>query len=127
MLKKNVNNLEWQERFVYLKNVVFDEKTLHQSGTKFQIIRFLPGAGIGPHFHNNVCEIFYVKKGKGVFIFNNVPVEAVEDDIFLCQPKDVHEIINKGKEELMILIFKTNEDAKDITWVNPADSEKFGE
>ncbi|MCK4670298.1 MAG: cupin domain-containing protein [Nanoarchaeota archaeon] len=38
------------------------------------------------------------------------------DDFFLCEPGDVHEIINDTPEDFVILIFKTNEEDDDIYW-----------
>lgn len=117
VIKFSLEALQWQERFTYLKNIPFDEKILHQKGSKFQIIRFLPHTSIVPHFHKNVCEIFYVRRGKGTFLFNGQKTAGNADDFFLCQPGDVHEIRNDADEDLVILIFKTNEDPDDIVWV----------
>lgn len=117
MKKLQFDKLEWKERFVYLKNVLFDENTLGQKGAKFQIVRFLPKTSIKPHFHKNVREIFYVKSGNGIIVLNNERYEAKADDIFLCEPNDLHEIINDSLEELVLLIFKINEDPEDIFWL----------
>ncbi len=116
MIKLSYKNLKWIKRFSYLKNILFDEKSLNQEGAKFQIIRFLPHSRIGPHYHQKVTEIFYIRKGKGKFIFNGISHNGLKDDIFLCQPHDVHEVVNSSDEELIILIFKTNEDPSDIYW-----------
>lgn len=113
--------MEWKKRFTYLKNIVFEDKDLRQQGAKFQVVRFLPQAMIGPHAHQKVAEIFFVREGEGKFLFNGKPVIGRKDDMFLCEPGDVHEIINTGAGELVLLIFKTNEDPADITWLNPGD------
>lgn len=116
MIHRHIEKLTWKKRFSYLKNVLFDEKILHQKGTKVQIIKFSPGTRIGPHFHKNVYEIFFITNGHGSIIFNGKKHKAKPGDIFLCQPGDVHEIINNAKEELVIVIFKTNEKTSDIVW-----------
>lgn len=126
MIKFQFGDLEWKKRFVYMKNVPFDEVSLNQKGAKFQIIRFLPNTRIWPHFHKNVCEIFYIRSGKGTLIFNGEKYQAEKDDIFLCQPNDIHEIINDSNEELVILTFKTNEESGDIFWLESEDQEKYG-
>jgi len=41
-----------------------------------------------------------------------------KDDIFLCQPNDIHSIINSSSKELVILVFKTNEDPEDLHWLD---------
>lgn len=125
MKKLQFSKLNWEERFVYLKNVPFDEKALNQKGAKFQIVRFLPKTSIEPHFHKKVYEIFYVRSGTGTVILNGQHNIAQKDDMFLCEPNDVHEIVNDSSEEFVILIFKTNEDPADIFWVNEADKNKY--
>jgi mannose-6-phosphate isomerase-like protein (cupin superfamily) len=126
MKKRNLDDLKWGKRFTYLKNVVFDNRDLRQKGAKFQIIRFLPNSKIGPHYHKKVTEIFFILKGSGEFVFNGRTFKGKKNGIFLCEPGDVHEIINKNSRELVILIYKTNENPKDIFWINPKDSAEFG-
>lgn len=116
MIKKEYDKLDWKERFVYLKDIPFDAKDLDQEGSKFQIVRFLPKTRIKPHYHKKTTEIFYIKEGKGVIKFNHEEFEAKKDDIFLCQPGDMHEVINDNDEELVLLIFKTNEEPDDLYW-----------
>lgn len=113
--------MEWKKRFVYLKSVVFDEENLGQKGAKFQIVKFPSGSRIGPHYHKKIREVFFVKSGKGTFIFNGEASKAKEGDVFLCEPNDVHEVINNSTEEFVFLIFKTNEMEGDIFWVNDED------
>ncbi|HLC84170.1 MAG TPA: cupin domain-containing protein [Candidatus Nanoarchaeia archaeon] len=117
MLKLNLDSLNWEKRFTYTKNVVFDETVLNQRGAKFQIVRFAPKTRVGPHFHKKVTEIFYIQQGQGAMVFNGKVHQGKKDDIFLCQPGDVHEIVNESHEELVILIFKTNERPEDIIWL----------
>lgn len=116
MKYKTLNSLAWEERFTYIKNIVFNEKDLGSLGAKFQIVKFKPQTKIEPHYHDKVHEIFYIKSGQGQIVFNGLTHQVKADDIFLCQPGDVHAIINNHKEELVILIFKTNEDENDIKW-----------
>lgn len=125
MIKLKYDNLDWKERFVYMKNVPFDEIDLNQKGAKFQIVRFLPKTRIEPHYHKKVYEIFYVRSGEGVIFFNGEKHDAKKDDFFLCQPNDVHEIINDSDEEFVLLIFKTNEDPEDIFWTEKEEEEKL--
>jgi len=101
--------LEWVKRHSYLKNIVFGAEDLNQEGTKFQIVKFSPGAKLKPHYHEKVTEIFYVVEGEGVFIFNDKKYKVGPGSIFLCEPKDVHGMENDSMKELVFLIFKTNE------------------
>lgn len=126
MKQYSLGKLDWKDRFIYKKNILFDAADLHQPGAKFQIVRFLPHTKIGPHYHKRVREIFYIQAGQGIIIFNGKHYSAKTNDIFLCEPKDIHEVINDSNEEFVMLIFKTNEDPTDITWINPKDEEKYG-
>ncbi len=117
MKKLHFDELEWQNRFTYRKNVVFDEMTLRQPGAKFQIVKFAPKTNVAAHSHRDVVEIFYVLQGRGTFTFNGIANAAEPGAIFLCEPGDSHAIANDGDDELVILIFKTNEDPEDIRWM----------
>ena len=123
MKYRPVPKMEWKERFTYVKNVVFEADELGQEGARFQIVKFLPHTTIEPHYHEKVREIFYIRSGNGIIRFNGQENRAKADDIFLCEPKDVHEIINDADEELVILIFKTNESPDDIIWPDGRKSE----
>ncbi len=117
MKKNKLNNLEWEKRHCYLKNIVFGAEELNQEGTKFQIVRFASGSKLKPHYHKKVTEIFYVVKGEGVFIFNEQRYKVEPGSIFLCEPRDVHGMENDSTEELVFLIFKTNETDGDSVWL----------
>jgi quercetin dioxygenase-like cupin family protein len=119
MIRYTLTTLVWQQRFTYLKSILFDDQALHQSGAKFQIIKFSPKTNIGPHYHKHAYEIFFIESGSGTLIFNAKRYPAQAGDIFLCEPNDVHEIINDSFEkELVILIFKTNAKKTDIVWLS---------
>ena len=117
MIRKKLGELKWHDRFTYKKNIVFDESDLNQKGAKFQIVKFPENTTIKPHYHKKVTEIFYILSGKGTFSFNGKKTNAKKHDMMLCQPRDVHEISNNAKKELVILIFKTNENPRDICWI----------
>jgi quercetin dioxygenase-like cupin family protein/2-polyprenyl-3-methyl-5-hydroxy-6-metoxy-1,4-benzoquinol methylase len=114
--KANVRDLEWEERFGYLKNVPFGEKELNCQGSKFQIIRFEPGSILGPHHHLETTEIFYVIRGNGIIRINGKEIMCEPGDFMLCKPGNVHEVINDREEEFVVLVFKTNEKAGDMHW-----------
>ncbi len=114
-----LRQLEFKGRFTYLKNVPFDENGLKCPGSKFQIVKFLPGSEIKPHFHRKTYEIFYVRGGNGILSMNGQDFRCKPDDFFLCEPGDSHAFKNDTKEDFIILIFKTNEPKQgDIFWEN---------
>lgn len=109
-----LEELEFKERFTYLKSIPFTEKDLRRKGSKFQIVIFKPKTRIKPHYHKKTCEIFYILRGSGILKLNEKEFKCSKDRFFLCEPEDVHEFINESEEELVILIFKTNEEKNDI-------------
>ena len=116
MKHSSLGLLEWSSRFTYLKNVPFGEDDFRSKGAKFQIVKFVPGVSVGKHFHRKTCEIFYVRSGNGLVRINGIELRSSSDDFILCEPGDVHEIINDTGEDFVILISKTNEEEGDICW-----------
>ncbi|MCX6772078.1 MAG: cupin domain-containing protein [Candidatus Micrarchaeota archaeon] len=112
----NISELEMSERFTYLKNIPFDSAALRSDGAKFQVVTFLPGGSVRPHHHEKTCEIFFVYGGSGEISMNGKPHACARGDFFLCEPGDIHSFKNTGKEDFVILIFKTNEAENDIFW-----------
>jgi len=117
MKKYNIEKLNWKERFCYVKNIPFSADDLNCKGTKFQIVKFKPGVHLKPHYHKEICEIFYIQSGSGVLIMNCERFRCKADDFFLCEPGDVHGFLNDTTEDFIVLIFKTNEEESDIFWV----------
>lgn len=118
MIAHTLNGLKFENRFTYMKSVPFTEKELRCKGSKFQIVVFKPGTNIKPHYHKETCEIFYILKGSGILRLNQQEFLCEKNSFFLCEPTDVHEFVNNGKNELIILIFKTNEKEGDICWIS---------
>ena len=116
--KRKLSELNWQERYTYVKDIPFNEKDLNCRGSKFQIVKFKPHTSIKPHFHKKTFEIFYIKGGSGILKLNEKEFRCQPDDFFLCEPEDVHEFINDTDEDFIILIFKTNETENDMFWKN---------
>jgi mannose-6-phosphate isomerase-like protein (cupin superfamily) len=116
MKKGKLSELEWKERYTYTKSVPFTQEDLNCPGTKFQIVRFAPGSSIEPHSHSRTHEIFYIQGGSGTIIMNGKEIPCSADDFFLCRPGDSHAFKNSGNEDLVILIFKTNEVDGDMHW-----------
>ncbi len=113
----SLSTLTYHERFTYLKTIVFDENELQSKGAKFQIVIFKPNAQIEPHYHTKTTEIFYIQAGSGTLILNSQTFVCKSGDIFLCEPGDVHAFMNPTTQDFTIVIFKTNEEAGDIFWI----------
>ncbi|MEK6926600.1 MAG: cupin domain-containing protein [Nanoarchaeota archaeon] len=118
MKKGNINELNWKDRFTYVKNVPFDEKDLNCKGAKFQLIKFKPNTSVKPHYHKKTYEIFFVLEGEGMMKLNNKDFRCKPGDFFLCQPNDIHEVVNDTLMDFVYLVFKTNEvEGEDIFWL----------
>ncbi len=117
MKRAALKKLRWQNRFTYIKHVVFEAHDLGQKGSRFQIVRFKPGKAIAAHYHKKAYEIFYIHSGGGSLQMNGRNYRIKRDDIILCEPGDRHGFRNTGRRDLIVLIFKTNEiPNKDIYW-----------
>jgi quercetin dioxygenase-like cupin family protein len=117
MKKSSLNELDWKDRYTYVKDIPFNEDDLCCKGAKFQIVKFKPRTSIKPHYHKKTIEIFYIRSGTGVLRLNDVEFRCKQDDFFLCEPGDVHEFINDTDSDFVILIFKTNEEENtDMCW-----------
>ncbi len=114
--KGSLGELIWKDRYSYVKDVPFDERSLRCAGAKFQIVKFRPHSGIRPHYHKKTCEVFYVQGGRGLIGLNGKKFRCKPDDFFLCEPGDIHEFDNDTDGDFVILIFKTNEGENDIYW-----------
>lgn len=66
---------------------------------------FPPGETVGSHLHNDMTEIFTVELGRGEIRVNDVAYVFSAGTTVVVEPGDVHEIINTGKTELVVLYF----------------------
>lgn len=62
-----------------------------------------PGAYIGMHTHENNCEIVYILKGKGKFIYDGEETPISEGQCHYCPKGHSHSLINDSSEELHFL------------------------
>lgn len=109
MKKGRLSEISWVDRFDFQKAVIFSEEDLSCQGSKFQIIRFAPGKEVGAHYHNERVEVFYVCEGSGVITVNNEPHTVVKNDYLLIQRGDRHAIKCTGNNDLVILVYRTND------------------
>ena len=116
VLKKNLDDLKLERRFIYRKKNVFSAKEISIPGSKFQVVYFDPASSIDPHYHKVATEIYHVTAGSGTFSINGRKIRAGIGVCFIIHPNDIH-AISAGKKGLTIAIFKYNESADDIYWV----------
>jgi mannose-6-phosphate isomerase-like protein (cupin superfamily) len=62
-----------------------------------------PGCSIGEHRHDNEEEIFYIIKGQGTVVDNDMKQKVTAGDVVLTGNGASHSIENTGSETLEVL------------------------
>ncbi|MFC1812531.1 cupin domain-containing protein [Thermodesulfobacteriota bacterium] len=68
------------------------------------VVRMMPGAELGPHFHEKHDEIEYVIRGTAQLLVNDKWVDIKPGSIHFNPMKKVHAARNTGNEPLIVLI-----------------------
>ncbi len=73
------------------------------------VILLKPGESMGKnaHGHNIIDETFYFVEGNGIMIIDNKEFEAPEGSVFLCEPKEMHNIRNDSDKPVKIVFIKS--------------------
>jgi len=58
------------------------------------------------HGHNLLDETFYFVEGDGVMIVNDEEFGALEGNVFLVEPKEMHNIRNDSQKSIKIVFIK---------------------
>lgn len=101
MVKRNIKDLEWEvykpHKNVFIKKV-FENNVLTQIYAKIK-----PGAFTMEHFYSG-SELFFILKGQGEMVLNKKKiVKLSRGDSIYVPKKTFHKVINKGKNDLLIL------------------------
>ncbi len=72
------------------------------------LILLKPGEMMGSkaHGHNILDETFYFMEGNGVMIINDKEYDALQGSVFLCEPKEMHNIRNDSDKTIKIVFIK---------------------
>ncbi|MFX0207334.1 MAG: cupin domain-containing protein [Candidatus Hodarchaeota archaeon] len=100
------NEKEWLERAGYSKKILLNEDELKSSGHLVQIVMTDANTEIKPHYHKQTIEVFYILKGNAIIFFGDNKFRTQPGDTFLCEPGDIHGVINDTNEEFSLLVFK---------------------
>jgi len=68
------------------------------------VVRMMPGADLGPHYHESHDEIEYVIRGTGQLLVNDKWVAIKPGSIHFNPMHKVHAARNTGNEPLIVLI-----------------------
>jgi len=113
----NQEEKEWLERKGYFKKILLTEDEIKSKGNLVQIVKVNPHTEIKPHYHKETIEIYYIIKGNAILLSGDKKFDAKPGDIFLCEPNDVHGVINDVDEEFVLLVFKINfKGEDDFAW-----------
>jgi len=108
---------EWLEREGYSKKILLTEDELKSRGHLVQIVKSEAHTEIKPHYHKQTIEIYYILKGNAILFFGDKRFRAQQGDAFLCEPGEVHGVVNDSDEEFILLVFKIDAKEDDSYWV----------
>lgn len=91
-------------------NAAIQKKVMLRSGelphlVYFSQARFAPGQIAGAHHHPDMCEVFFVEAGTGIFRINGSDRPLAPGICIAVEPNEVHEVMNTGTEELVLTYF----------------------
>jgi len=112
-----MNSKKWIKGKGYFKKILFSKRDIKGKIDTIQIVKFNPGKESPFHFHKKTREIFYILKGQAILIIESKRFRTNPGEIFICEPKEIHRVVNNTKEEFIILVFKINSSEKDIYWI----------
>jgi quercetin dioxygenase-like cupin family protein len=107
---------DWLERKGYSKKILLTEEDLKSKGNLVQIIRNEANTEIKPHYHKQMIEIYHILKGNAIVFCGDKRIRAKPGDTLLCEPGEVHGVINDTDEEFQIAVFKINAKDDDMYW-----------
>jgi len=116
MKKINPEDKEWIKLKGYSKKILFTEEDLKSKGIALDIVKSKSGEIVQPHYHKKRKEIFYVLKGNAILWVGNDKSRRKPGDIILCEPGEMHGVINDTDEEFIWLNFKINAMKDDTYW-----------
>ena len=108
---------EWLQKEGYSKKILFTENELKSRGHVVQIVKSEPHTEIKPHYHKQTIEIYCVLRGNAILFFKDKRFRAQHDDVFLCEPREVHGLMNDTDDDFLLLVFKINAKEDDSYWV----------
>jgi len=71
--------------------------------TNFSEAIFPPGETAYAHTHRDMTEIFFIKSGNGTISVNERAILLDEGMCVTVEPNEVHEIINTGTEDMVVM------------------------
>ncbi len=107
----------WLKRQGYSKKILLSEDDLKSKGNLVQIVKNEAHTEINPHYHKHMTEIYHILRGKALVFCGNTIVRAQPGDTLLCEPGEIHSLVNDTDEDFLFVVFKINAKDEDIIWV----------
>ncbi len=73
--------------------------------TNFSQASFAPGQIAAAHFHQDMCEVFFVIAGEGTIKIGDRHHDLTPGVCIAVEVEEVHEITNTGSKELILIYF----------------------
>ncbi|MFA5364843.1 MAG: cupin domain-containing protein [Candidatus Bathyarchaeia archaeon] len=113
-----LNQKQWQNRQGYSKKILLTETDLKSKGNLVQVVKNDAHTEIKPHYHKQMTEIYHILKGNAVVFCGETRLKTQPGDTILCEPGEVHGVVNNTNEEFLFVVFKINANDQDMYWVN---------
>jgi quercetin dioxygenase-like cupin family protein len=84
------------------KRVLFKHGEI-PSVTQYSQASFLPGQIAPAHAHADMYEVFLCVSGTGSIVIDGDTYELTPGHFYLCEPGEMHEIVNDGQDVLELL------------------------
>ena len=107
----------WLERQGYSKKILLSEDDLKSKGNIVQVVKNKAHTEIKPHYHKQMIEIYHILQGNAVVFCGDTRVRAEPGDTLLCEPGEVHGLVNDTDEDFLFAVFKINAKDEDLIWV----------
>jgi quercetin dioxygenase-like cupin family protein len=107
----------WLKRQGYSKKILLSEDDLKSKGNLVQIVRNEAHTEIKPHYHKRMIEIYHILQGNAVIFCGDIRVRANPGDTLLCEPGEVHGLVNDTDEDFLFAVFKMNAEDEDLIWI----------
>lgn len=108
---------KWIVKQGYSKKILLTEEDLKSKGNLVQIVKNKAHTEIKPHYHNNMIEIYHILKGNAVVFCGETRVRTQPGDTLLCEPGEVHGLVNDTDKDFEFTVFKINAKDQDMYWV----------
>ena len=112
-----IDDKEWLKRQGYSKKILLTEDDLKSKGNLFQIVMNEAHTEIKPHYHKQMIEIYHVLRGNALVFCGDTKVRALPGDTLLCEPGEVHGVVNDTSDDFQFAVFKINANDEDTVWL----------